>query len=72
MSDSPPGPLPIGRPLRECLLAERAGLLAYVERKLPAVLRGTVDPIDVVQDVCCEALRYESSFRPEQDPTGRR
>ena len=67
MSDAP-----IDFPLRGVLLAQRAAVLAYVERRLPPSLRGAVDPADVVQDVCCEALRRAVSFRPDLDPTGRR
>ena len=62
----------VPRPLQVALAAQRAGLLAYVERHLPASLRGSVDPADVVQDVCYEALRREAHFRPGDDPTGRR
>ncbi len=63
---------PIEPPLRALLLAQRGAVLAYVDRRLPPSLRGLVDPADVVQDVCCEALRHEQAFRPQDDPTGRR
>ena len=68
----PPSPAAAGRPLRRVLTEERAALLAYVERRLPASLRGAVDPADVVQDVCIEALRREAAYRPADDPGGRR
>jgi RNA polymerase sigma factor (sigma-70 family) len=71
MPDVPATP-PVLRPLQVALAAQRAGLLAYVDRRLPASLRSWVDPADVVQDVCCEALRREGHFRPGDDPTGRR
>jgi len=65
-------PEPSTTPLQAALVAERAALLAYVDRRLPASIRGAVDPADVVQDVCCDALRREAQFRPADDPTGRR
>ncbi len=63
---------PADEPLRAVLVVARPALQAYVERRLPASLRGAVDPADVVQDVCCEALRRAATFRPEDDPSGRR
>ena len=59
-------------PLLQALAAHRDGLAAYVERRMPAVLRGSVDAADVVQDVCCEAIRYESTFVAFDDSSARR
>ena len=72
MPDKSTAPAPPDRPLRVALLAERAAMLAYVDRRLPASLRGSVDPLDVVHDVCCEALRRADAFRPEDASSGRR
>ncbi len=60
------------RPVVAALAAHGQLLTDYVQRHLPASLRGSVDPADVVQDVCYEALLHEATFRPELDPDGRR
>ena len=54
------------------LTTQRAALTSYVDRRLPVSLRGVVEPADVVQDVCYEALRRAGDYRPEADPEGRR
>ncbi len=65
-------PDPTSRPLLAALIAHADALAAYVERRLPAALRSTVDPGDVVQDVIVEALRCEADFRPDGESGGRR
>ena len=67
----PQAPAPTGV-LIVALFTHRAALTAYVDRQLPQVLRATIDPADVVQDVCFEAMRREADFRPVDDASGRR
>ena len=72
MGDAESTPPTTSGPLLQALAAHRDGLTAYVERRLPSVLRGSVDPGDVVQDVSCEAIRYESTFVALDESSGRR
>jgi len=46
------------------LLAHRPRLLEYVLRQMPHKLRSIYDAEDVVQDVCVDACRRMSDFKP--------
>jgi RNA polymerase sigma factor (sigma-70 family) len=48
--------------LRTALQSRHGELMAYATRQLPAELRSTVDPADVVQDVFCVAIRRAAEF----------
>ena len=63
---------PAAGPLMLALMAHREGLAAYIDRHMPAALRSSVDAGDVLQDVCCEAIRYESTFVALDGSAGRR
>ena len=66
------GQTTIAGPLLQALLEQRAALTAYVDRRMPPAIRGAVETADVVQDVCCEAIRYESTFVALDESSARR
>lgn len=57
--------------IRSAVLEHRNELVAFVERILPAELRATFDPHDIVQDVTFDALRRAGQF-VDIDKTSRR
>ena len=44
------------------LLKYRHELLIYVDEHMPDDLRRTIDPQDILQDVCVDAFRRRTSF----------
>ena len=64
--DATPGPLMLA------LFRHGDALRSYVDRRLPAAVRGHVDPADVFQEVCCDALGRAAEFRPVDDGSARR
>src|SRR5215475_7146206 len=55
------------RALETLLQSHHDRLTKYVIKHLPAELKGTIDPQDIVQDTCFEACRLIAGFRNEGD-----
>lgn len=57
--------------LAEYLTAHRNGLLAYIEKNMGAAVRSKLEPEDVLQEVCSEAIRTLPAYElGERDPFG--